>query len=88
MEILIKNPKNVLTLKNTFHGLTSILYTDEKGIFELEDETEETFKDEKWREKRLVGKTEQYPRTVYNYQRCSILVMQISKGEERKEMKK
>ena len=47
MEILIKNPKNVLTLKNAFHGLTSILYTDEKVIFELEDETEETFKEEK-----------------------------------------
>lgn len=47
MEIQIKNPKKVLTWKNAFHGPISILHTDEKGIFELEGETEETFKDEK-----------------------------------------
>lgn len=56
MEIQIKNPEKVLTLKNAFHGPISILHTDEKGIFEPEGETEETFKDEQWREKRLVGK--------------------------------
>lgn len=46
MEIQIKNPEKVLTLKNAFHGPISILHTDEKGIFEPEGETEETFKDE------------------------------------------
>ena len=47
MEILIKNPKKLLALKNAFHGLISRLNTDEKGIFELEGNTEETFKNEK-----------------------------------------
>lgn len=51
MEIPIKNPKKLLALKNAFHGLISRLNTDEKGIFELEGNTEETFKNEKWREK-------------------------------------
>ena len=36
MEILIKNPKKVLALKNAFDGLISRLNTDEEGIFELE----------------------------------------------------
>ena len=70
MEILRKNQKEMLGIKNTvtkmknaFDGLTGRLVTAEERISELEDISKETFKTENQREQRL-EKRLQYPKIV------------------------
>lgn len=76
MDILGKNQKKMLEIKNTAtemktasDGLTSRLDMVEERISELEDTSIQSSKPKKQREQRLGGKKEHYSRTVEQWQK-------------------
>lgn len=90
MEILKKNQKQILDIKNTtdanaFDGLINRLDTADERISELEDITIETSESEKQKKKKtLKQKIKQNNQKLWDNKWCNICIMKMPDEKENK----